>query len=103
CFGEGLVVGEHFITLKKEGFRKAVMPANVSPKEQGVVNVPLERSGKFLLVQQALDAVEKTLGSDKLDNNVDNLKEVLFIDHAVFVRPKPGAAGMVDVEAYLYD
>jgi hypothetical protein len=103
CFGEGLTVGEHFVTLKKEGFRKAVMPATVSPKEQVVVNVPLERSGKFLLVQQALDAVEKSLGSDKLDNSVDNLKEVLFIDHAVFVRPKPGAAGMIDIEAYLYD
>jgi hypothetical protein len=102
-FAEGLPVGEHFITLKKEGFRKAVMPATVSPKFQQVVNVPLERSGKFLLVQQALDSVEKVLGSDKLDANADNLKEVLFVDHAVFVRPKPGAAGMIDLEVYLYD
>jgi hypothetical protein len=102
-FGEGLVVGEHFITLKKEGFRKAVMPATVSPKMQEVVNVPLERSGKFLLVQQALDSVEKVLGDKQLVSDADNLKEVLFVDHAVFVRPKPGAAGEIDVEAYLYD
>jgi hypothetical protein len=102
-FGEGLVVGEHFITLKKEGFRKAVMPATVSPKIQEVVNVPLERSGKFLLVQQALDSVEKVLGDKQLVSDADNLKEVLFVDHAVFVRPKPGAAGEIDVEAYLYD
>src|SRR5262249_5084713 len=70
---------------------------------QQVVNVPLERSGKFLLVQQALDSVEKILSGPKLGDNSDNLKEVLFIDHAVFVRPKPGAAGMIDLEIYLYD
>jgi hypothetical protein len=103
AFGEGLVVGEHFVTLKKEGFRKAVMPATVSPKFQQVVNVPLERSGKFLLVQQALDAIDKTLGADKLDASSDNLKEVLFVDHAVFVRAKPGAAGMIDLDIFLYD
>ncbi len=101
-FAEGLPVGEHFITFKKEGFRKAMMPATVSPKFQQVVQVSLERSGKFLLVQQALDSVEKVLGG-KLEDNSDNLKEVLFIDHAVFVRAKPGAAGMIDLEVYLYD
>jgi hypothetical protein len=102
-FAEGLAVGEHFITFKKEGFRKAVTPGTVSPKFQQVVNINLERSAKFLLVQQALDSVERALGSAKLDDNSDNLKEVLFIDHAVFVRAKPGAAGMIDLEVYLYD
>ena len=31
-FAEGLVVGEHWVTLKKEGFKKAVMAAQVSAK-----------------------------------------------------------------------
>src|SRR6185436_9073779 len=39
----------------------------------------------------------------KLDSATDNLKEVLFVDHAVFVRPKPGAAGEIDLDVYLYD
>jgi hypothetical protein len=102
-FAEGLPVGEHFVTFKKEGYRKAMMAATVSPKFQQVVQVPLEKSGKYLLVQQALDSVEKALGSPKLDDNSDNLNQVLFVDHAVFVRAKPGAAGMIDLELYLYD
>jgi hypothetical protein len=102
-FAEGLPVGEHFITLKREGYRKAVMPATVSAKFQQVVNINLERSGKYLLVEQALKNVEKNVGASQLDSGIDNLKEVLFVDHAVFVRAKPGAAGMIDLELYLYD
>src|SRR5581483_4103231 len=46
-FAEGLPAGEHWVTLKKEGYRKAVMPATVSAKIQQMVSVPLERSGKY--------------------------------------------------------
>jgi hypothetical protein len=102
-FAEGLPVGEHWVTLKKEGFKKAVMPASVSAKLQQVVSVPLERSTKYLLVEQALKGVEKSLGAEVLDASADNLKEVLFIDHAVFVRPSPAAPGYVKVDAFLYD
>jgi PEGA domain len=103
-FAEGLPVGEHWITLKREGYRKAVTSGVVSAKLQQLVNVTLERSGKYLLVEQALAGVEKTVGQTTLDPNADNLKEVLFVDHAVFVRVKPGpSADKVDVTAYLYD
>ncbi|HZS41150.1 MAG TPA: PEGA domain-containing protein [Polyangia bacterium] len=103
-FAEGLPIGEHWVTLKREGYRKAVMAATVNAKLQQLVEVTLERSGKYLLVEQSLKGVEKTLGQAQLDPSADNLKEVLFIDHAVFLRVKPsGAAGSLDVDAYLYD
>ena len=100
---EGLVVGEHFVTLKREGYHKAVQPVTVSAKVQGTVEFKLERSAKFLLVQEALRAVEKQLGRDRLEPDVDNLKEVLFLDHAVFVRGQRTGAGKLRVETYLYD
>src|SRR5215471_16138227 len=90
-FADGLFVGEHWVTLKKEGFKKAVMPAQVSSRQQQVVSIVLERSTKYLLVEQALASVEKTLGEPTLDASADNLKEVLFVDHAVFVRVTAGA------------
>jgi hypothetical protein len=101
-FADGLFVGEHWVTLKKEGFKKAVMPAQVSARQQQLVSIVLERSTKYLLVQQALDAVEKTLGEPALDASADNLKEVLFIDHAVFVRAA-AATGGLKLDAFLYD
>lgn len=100
---EGLLAGEHFVTLKREGYKKLVQPVNVSSKVQGTIDVKMERSGKFLLVEQALKAVEREIGHDALDADVDNLKEVLFIDHAVFVRALPGARGKIRVESHLYD
>jgi len=104
CFADGLIVGEHWVTLKKEGYKKAVMAAQVSSKVQQLVSVPtMERSTKYLLVEQALAGVEKTLGETTLDASADNLKEVLFIDHAVFVRVAPAGAGQLKVDSFLYD
>ncbi|MEO6953506.1 MAG: PEGA domain-containing protein [Polyangia bacterium] len=100
---EGLLVGEHFITIKKGGFRKSVQAAMVSGKVQGTVDFKLERSGKYLLVEEAMRAAEKEMGHDTLDNELDNLKEVLFLDQAVFVRARRVARGRVRVETHLYD
>ncbi len=102
-FAEGLAVGEHYVTLKKEGYKKEVRPAKADSKTQQLIEIPLERSNKYLLVEQALKSVEQSLGKPQLDDNADNLKEVLFIDHAVFVRAKSAGAGQLSVDAYLYD
>lgn len=102
-FAEGLTVGEHWVTLKKEGYKKAVMPASVSAKVQQQVSLPLERSSKYLLVEQALKNVDKSLGAGELDKSVDDLKEILFIDHGVFVRATAAAPGFLHVDAFLYD
>ncbi|MDB4968167.1 MAG: TolA protein [Myxococcales bacterium] len=102
-FAEGLVVGEHWVTLKKEGFKKAVMPAQVSAKVQQLVSLAMERSTKYLLVEQALVGAEKSVSQQTLDPSADNLKEVLFVDHAVFVRATPSGNGQIKVDSFLYD
>ena len=102
-FAEGLPVGEHWVTLKKEGYKKAVMAATASAKMQQTVSFVLERSSKYLLVEQALHSVEKSLGAAQLDGSIDNLKEVLFVDHGIFVRVTPAAPGFIHVDAFLYD
>src|SRR5205807_2584895 len=63
----------------------------------------LERSSKFLLVDQALKGVEKSLGAEQLDASADNLKEVLFVDHGIFVRATAASPGFMKVDAFLYD
>ena len=48
---------------------------------------------------------DRTLGADRVDPEADNLRQVLFIDHAVFLRvaPDAGGAGKLTVDAFLYD
>jgi hypothetical protein len=102
CVADALAVGKHFITLKKEGYRKAVAAAQVSPRRESLVELGLERSRKYLLVEQALAKVEQTIGDEAIAPDADNLKQVLFVEHAVFVRAQPKDGG-VSVEAWLYD
>ncbi len=105
CPAEGLAVGEHFITIKKERYKKAVERAIVSARVQEAVRVPLERSEKALIVEQALTSAEKEIGAARLSSATADLEKILFIDHGVFVRVSPTEAppSSVKVEAYLYD
>jgi hypothetical protein len=103
CTTEPLPAGEHFVTIKKEGYQKSAVGATVIAKKETALAVPLSRNEKYLLVEQAIDSIQKTIGTETYDPAIDNFRQTLFIDQAVFVRAKPGAAGAVDVEAWLYD
>lgn len=100
------LVGEHYLTFKKIGYKKALRVAAVSSRTPVSVSAKLAQSEKYLLVKQALDRVERGLGAPRLDLSVDNLKETMYLDHGVFLRLTPlpgGAEGAVQVAAYLYD
>lgn len=103
CTAEQLPVGTHFVTVKKDGYRKAVAPAEVSTKKERRVDFSLARSEKYLLVGQTITNVNKTLGIEVADPSMDNLREILFIDHAVFVRAASSGASDITVNTYLYD
>lgn len=100
---EGLPVGEHWVTLKKEGFRKAVESINVSAQVMGRVESALERSKKYLLVEQALKTIGPQIGKPELDPRANDLKEILFIDQAVFINVLPGQGKSLIVRLSLYD
>ena len=102
CVAEKLVVGKHFVALRKEGYRKAVTAATVLGRQRGQAELELARSETYLLVAQSREKVEKTLGEDLIDAESDSLKQVLFIDQAVFVRASP-AGERIAVEGWLYD
>lgn len=104
CPAEGLVVGVHYVTLKKEGFKKAVAEANVSAKSQKMVSITIEQSEKYLLVQQAIEKVQPALGGEMGDEAMDDLKQVLLIDHAIFIKTSgKGGESKVEVDCFLYD
>jgi hypothetical protein len=99
---EGLVVGDHYITLKKEGYQKALLRATVSARRQESVTGELRRSEKYKLVQDSLrrahDAVEQVVA----DPGMVDLKAFLFIDQVVFVRLSTSGP-KIHLDAYLYD
>ncbi len=102
CTTEELAPGEHFVTLKKEGFKKTVTPAQVRSGRQQRVPITLERNEKYLLIGQALGKLQTTLGADRGPAEMDDLRQALFVEHAVFVKAQ-GSAGRLELDAYLYD
>ena len=103
CTADAQPVGRHFITFKREGYKKAVTPVDVTKRADAVASIVLERSDKYLLVEQARTKVEATLGEEVIDSEAESLRAVLFIDHGVFVKAVAGGGSKVDVDAWLYD
>lgn len=100
---DGLTVGEHYITLKKEGYQRRLVKVMVDPKVEQQVKEKLPRSEKYLLLSQSLDGAKKALGDKKANQAMQDLRTFLFIDQAVFVRARKGKKGQIVLDAWLYD
>ena len=103
-----LTVGEHYVTFKKLGYKRGLRIATVTAGPPLQVLGKLPRAEKYLLVEQAVERVGPKMGQSRLDPVVDNLRETLFLDHAVFLRlQKAGTLSSntedVTLSAYLYD
>jgi hypothetical protein len=79
-------VGEHYITLKKLGYKRGLRVAQVKESGGSPVVGKLTRSDKYLLVEQAVVKVAGQMGQSPIDSVVDNLRETLFLDQTVFVK-----------------
>jgi hypothetical protein len=100
---EGLTVGTHFVTCKREGYVKLVTRAQVSAHLQQTVRVSLERSRKYLLLAQSIERSQNAFGAPQAVDAMVDLRTFLYIDQVVFVRLERGAEGQVGVDAALYD
>lgn len=103
CTTGPLPVGRHFVTLKKEGHKKAAAAVVARADAPAQVEVALTRMDKYLLVEQARDALAPKLGDEELGADADTLKTVLFLDQAVFVKAAPTSDGQLGLDAWLYD
>ncbi len=100
---DALAIGDHYVTLKLEGYQRKVVKAKVDPQYQELVTETLPKSEKYLLVEQSLGRARNALGNERADVSMLDLRTFLFIDQAVFVRVTPGKKGVLELDAYLYD
>ncbi|HEX2568885.1 MAG TPA: PEGA domain-containing protein [Polyangia bacterium] len=105
CVAGNLTAGEHFVTFKKEGYLKAAIPAVVPARKEKRVDVSLKQNEKYLLIEQTVQVIDKSIGEPTVPAEMDTFRQVLFVDVIVFVRarPKEGDQGEIDVTGYLYD
>lgn len=100
---EGLVVGDHYVTIKLAGFEKVAARFTVAPNYQETFEYALERSDQYLILQQALRDVLPEIGRERAGQGILALRGILFVSQIVLGTVDAGPNGLVNVRACLYD
>ena len=99
---EGLLIGEHYVTVKALGFLEAVVRATVQPEENGRVDVHLEPAPRALFLSQAIPRVREELGNPRIGEAIQSLESVIPVDQVVLASVDREGRGLA-VDVYVYD
>lgn len=100
---EGLIIGDHYVTLKLAGYEKVAARVAVAPNYQETYEYTLERSDQYLILQQALRDVLPEIGRERAGQGILALRGILFVSQIVLGTVDAGPNGLVNVRACLYD
>lgn len=100
---EGLLVGDHYVTVKAVGYEKRIVRVTVEESFQATADVELETSSQALLLQNDLPHIAEELGQPRTGRAIQGLQSYLYLSQAIVgvVRSAPG--DQVEVNLYLYD
>ncbi|RMH45029.1 MAG: PEGA domain-containing protein [Deltaproteobacteria bacterium] len=94
----GLPAGDHYVTVRAEGYVRQVAKVTVRPDRSAFARVELTRSPGRDAVDRAVAAIAPRLGAAALAEPLARLRERLDVDHAVFV-----AVDGASYTAFVYD
>lgn len=100
---DGLLVGDHFVTIKRVGFEKLVARVTVERDRTATARFPLQPIQRALLLERDLSRLPTELGEDRAGPVISGLSGYLFANQAVIGLLRPGQGGGIDVALYLYD
>ena len=100
---DGLLVGDHFVTIKRVGFEKLIASITVEPDRMATARFPLQPIQRALLLERDLSRLPTELGEDRAGPIISGLTGYLFANQAVIGLLRPAEGGGVDVALYLYD
>jgi hypothetical protein len=99
---EALAAGAHYLTFKKDGFRRHVAKVMVDSRREATVAETLAAGAKDPLLAAALERARPDVGKDFASPAVAELRTLLTLDQALFVVAREDGADLV-VAAHLYD
>lgn len=102
---EGLLVGDHYVTVKVVGYDKLIRRVTVSPTRQETVMLELERSERARLLEDELPHIREELGQRRVElaSRIARLANVLFVNQIVLGTVEPAPGDQLRVRLYLYD
>jgi hypothetical protein len=101
---EGLLAGDHYVTLKMVGYERQVQRVTVRTDFEDTATFELVQMENFLGLQHSLEAAQNEMGQPRAGNGIRGLRGLLLIDQVVL-----GALSRIEdsdefnVVLYLYD
>ena len=99
---EGLLVGDHYVTIKAVGFQKVITRANVNDSFQELIELELVPDERGLLLQRDLPRIREELGEARAGRFITGMTAYLFVNQVVLGVVRSGE-GAIEVDLYLYD
>jgi hypothetical protein len=103
ALADGLLIGDHFVTIKRVGFEKLIARVTVERDRTATARFPLQPIQRALLLERDLSRLPTELGEDRAGPVISGLSGYLFANQAVIGLLRPGQGGGIDVALYLYD
>ncbi|MCC7537751.1 MAG: PEGA domain-containing protein [Deltaproteobacteria bacterium] len=99
---DGLLAGDHYLTVKLAGYARDVRRVTVEPEGQASVEVELTRSNRALLIEQDLPRIRREAGGSRTGRYTLRLASTLFVNQAVLgIVRREGSR--LEIALYLYD
>lgn len=99
---DGLLAGDHYLTVKLPGYSRVVRRVTVEPETQASVEVELTRSDRALLIEQDMPRIRREAGGARTGRYTQRLSSTLFVNQAVLgVVRREGTR--LEVRLFLYD
>ncbi len=101
---EGLLVGQHYVTIKELGYEKLIARADVRAGRPAQARFELERNARARLVvsPEAQAAIRQELGETRAGDAIRSLGSTLGTTQVIVGVLGPAAGGQVHVQLYLY-
>lgn len=101
---EGLLVGQHYVTIKELGYEKLIARADVRAGRPTQARFELQRNVRAQLVvsPEAQAALRGELGEPRAGDAIRSLGNTLGTTQVIVGVLRPAAGGQVHVQLYLY-
>jgi len=101
---EGLLAGDHYVTLKLPGYAREVRRVNVSTDFEETVNLELYQLENAPLLRDALAGAREEMGNPQVGPGMRDLWSLLLVDQVVLGEARRiGDSDEFNIVLYLYD
>jgi hypothetical protein len=101
---EGLLAGDHYVTLKMVGYERQVQRVTVQTDFEDTASFELAQMGSYLGLSHSLDAAQHEMGQPRAGDGIRGLRGLLLIDQVVLGSlTRQADSEAYDLLLFLYD